>query len=318
MPQTLSAHSQAEAHRARQSDQRTVLCACRKCRLLPDRGLEGRMITMRLKRAHEKRDTQQRALSTDFQGAVKSRPKSNKRGVHSTLRNVGRSQTDQPRDQGEPLPESMDVNEDIYEDAHEELGQISGVDRCLTPHVEGSEHHYLHKEQDRDTAAEGLDVLFDEEANEAVMDDHLDDMWIYDAVPSDVVSIPGSPSGSSDTSSHGSSSHGPSSHPILVGHASSRSRITLGPLSMPSPPPDTMDAFQHAHEHWFVRCILLLVGFLHTKHHLSFRACGLLLWCLRFIFISLGLLASDDNMVGIWTSRVSSPGLYLIFHTRPG
>lgn len=41
------------------------------------------------------------------------------------------------------------------------------------------------------------------------------------------------------------------------------------------------------HPRWYIRCVLLLVAFLHTRHQVSFRACGLILICLNFIFVGL-------------------------------
>ncbi|KAJ7779374.1 hypothetical protein DFH07DRAFT_730185, partial [Mycena maculata] len=41
------------------------------------------------------------------------------------------------------------------------------------------------------------------------------------------------------------------------------------------------------HQHWYIRCVIILVAFLHTRHQVSFRACGLLLTCLSFIFLRL-------------------------------
>lgn len=34
----------------------------------------------------------------------------------------------------------------------------------------------------------------------------------------------------------------------------------------------------------YIRCILLLIAFLHTRHHVSFRACALILITLNFLF----------------------------------
>lgn len=68
------------------------------------------------------------------------------------------------------------------------------------------------------------------------------------------------------------------------------------PLATAGPIPNTLDSFVTANDVWFIRLILLVVGFLHTKHHMSFRACGILLWCLRSIFISIGLFNEDNRM----------------------
>ncbi|KAJ7615964.1 hypothetical protein FB45DRAFT_757645, partial [Roridomyces roridus] len=38
------------------------------------------------------------------------------------------------------------------------------------------------------------------------------------------------------------------------------------------------------HPQWYIRCIMYLVAFLHTKHRVTFRGAGLILVCLGFIF----------------------------------
>ncbi|KAJ7811475.1 hypothetical protein B0H14DRAFT_2859969 [Mycena olivaceomarginata] len=47
------------------------------------------------------------------------------------------------------------------------------------------------------------------------------------------------------------------------------------------------------HPNWFIRCIIYMAAFLHTKHHVTFRACALILVCLAFIFSSVA-----GNLVG--------------------
>ena len=68
------------------------------------------------------------------------------------------------------------------------------------------------------------------------------------------------------------------------------------PLATAGPISSALDSFTTANDLWFVRVILLVVGFLHTKHHMSFRACGILLWCLCSVFILLGLFNVDNRM----------------------
>ncbi|KAJ7938708.1 hypothetical protein B0H13DRAFT_2301338 [Mycena leptocephala] len=52
----------------------------------------------------------------------------------------------------------------------------------------------------------------------------------------------------------------------------------------PSPASDSEDEADRLHARPYIRCILLLVAFLHTKNHVSFRACALILLALNFIF----------------------------------
>ncbi|KAJ7878464.1 hypothetical protein B0H13DRAFT_1892629 [Mycena leptocephala] len=38
------------------------------------------------------------------------------------------------------------------------------------------------------------------------------------------------------------------------------------------------------HPLWYIRAVMYLVGILHTRHHVSFSACGLILRCFHFLF----------------------------------
>jgi DNA-directed RNA polymerase subunit RPC12/RpoP len=55
-----------------------------------------------------------------------------------------------------------------------------------------------------------------------------------------------------------------------------------------------LETYNDAHPAWFVRIILLLVAVLHTKHHVTFRACGLILFVLSVIFSRLSLTSTHD------------------------
>ena len=70
-------------------------------------------------------------------------------------------------------------------------------------------------------------------------------------------------------------------------------KVVFPPLPPRLPAHET---YVGSHSKWFVRAVLLLTAFLHAKHHVTFRACAVLLFCLRLIFISLGLIAKDDDM----------------------
>ncbi|KAJ6534244.1 hypothetical protein B0H19DRAFT_1080731 [Mycena capillaripes] len=43
-------------------------------------------------------------------------------------------------------------------------------------------------------------------------------------------------------------------------------------------------AREHLHPHWYIRCIMYLVAFLHTRHRVTFRAAGVILICVGLIF----------------------------------
>lgn len=54
-----------------------------------------------------------------------------------------------------------------------------------------------------------------------------------------------------------------------------------------------MHAQNDLHPAWYVRGIIYLVAFLHTRHHVTFRACALILSCLNYI-----LTALPGNLLG--------------------
>lgn len=61
------------------------------------------------------------------------------------------------------------------------------------------------------------------------------------------------------------------------------------------------------HPHWYIRCVLLLVAFLHTRHQVSFHACGLILICLNFIFLNLpGALMDPEQAMPVTLKTVFS------------
>jgi DNA-directed RNA polymerase subunit RPC12/RpoP len=73
-------------------------------------------------------------------------------------------------------------------------------------------------------------------------------------------------------------------------------------LSQPSAFPIRMrgksplETYNDTHDSWFVRIILLLVAVLHTKHHVTFRACGLILFVLSTVFTHLSLTPTHNTI----------------------
>ena len=72
-----------------------------------------------------------------------------------------------------------------------------------------------------------------------------------------------------------------------------REPLAIPPLSERPPP---LESYTTSHNRWYIRVILLLATYLHTKHHMTFRASNVMLYTLRLIFSSLGLLDPDVNM----------------------
>lgn len=56
------------------------------------------------------------------------------------------------------------------------------------------------------------------------------------------------------------------------------------------------EVFLASHSNWVVRTLLTLVAFLHTKHHMSFRACGLILFILNILLTASGIIQPSEPM----------------------
>jgi hypothetical protein len=79
-----------------------------------------------------------------------------------------------------------------------------------------------------------------------------------------------------------------------------------------------LDTYRDAHESWFVRLILLVVAVLHTRHHLTFRACSLLLFALSLIFFHLSLTSSENRIPGTLDTVLLKLKLEDRFAVNPG
>ncbi|KAF8577397.1 hypothetical protein K439DRAFT_1622144 [Ramaria rubella] len=123
-----------------------------------------------------------------------------------------------------------------------------------------------------------IPYLQDDEAFEGAPEQLEDKPWIYDMVP-----------------------HPDDSNLDLVSSQAADSHA-LSPIPPTSPFPvfaswpSSFKGFHTAHEKWWIRAILMLVALLHMKHHVSFRACGLILGCLCYIFILMAFIPANDAM----------------------
>ncbi|OSD07052.1 hypothetical protein PYCCODRAFT_1359395 [Trametes coccinea BRFM310] len=72
--------------------------------------------------------------------------------------------------------------------------------------------------------------------------------------------------------------------------------------------------YTNAHPLWFVRLILLLAAFLHTHHHVTFRAADLMLFALRAVFVTLRLIEPHDPMPQTLTTTLRRLDLQDRFH----
>ncbi|KDQ05579.1 hypothetical protein BOTBODRAFT_182420 [Botryobasidium botryosum FD-172 SS1] len=71
------------------------------------------------------------------------------------------------------------------------------------------------------------------------------------------------------------------------------------PKYVPAPLPPrtkTEDLYTASSSYWFVRLAMLITAFLHTQYQLPFRACALLLFVLRCIFLGAGLISDSEDM----------------------
>ncbi|EPQ51622.1 hypothetical protein GLOTRDRAFT_132993 [Gloeophyllum trabeum ATCC 11539] len=68
--------------------------------------------------------------------------------------------------------------------------------------------------------------------------------------------------------------------------------IDIKPLEPMLPAADT---YSLSNKRWYVHAVLLVI-YLQTVHHVTFRACGIILFTTRAIFLGLGVLSEDDRM----------------------
>ncbi|TFK48342.1 hypothetical protein OE88DRAFT_1635123 [Heliocybe sulcata] len=92
------------------------------------------------------------------------------------------------------------------------------------------------------------------------------------------------------------------------------SRADVKPLPARALP---RNAYMDSHSHWFVRLVLLLVIHLQTVHHVTFRACAIILYTLRLIFICMGALSDDDPMPVTYQKVIRDFGLEDRFSIHP-
>lgn len=69
--------------------------------------------------------------------------------------------------------------------------------------------------------------------------------------------------------------------------------VNIPPFSHCVPP---LDAYTGSHSKWYVRAVLLLAAFLHTKHHVTFCTSSMMLFVLRIILKSLKLMDPENDM----------------------
>ncbi|TFK50448.1 hypothetical protein OE88DRAFT_1735998 [Heliocybe sulcata] len=105
-----------------------------------------------------------------------------------------------------------------------------------------------------------------------------------------------------------------SDHSLLSAAPDSISRDDI--RSLP-PRPSPADAYANSHSHWFVRLVLLLVIHLQTVHHVTFRACAIILFTLCSIFICMGALYDDDPMPTTYQKVIHDMGLEDRFGIHP-
>ncbi|TFK81258.1 hypothetical protein K466DRAFT_502435 [Polyporus arcularius HHB13444] len=76
-------------------------------------------------------------------------------------------------------------------------------------------------------------------------------------------------------------------------------------------------AFSDAHDKWYIRSIIVLIAFLHTRHHVTFRACDITLFALRTIFVALDLIDKNDDMPATLKTAFTRLKVEDRFHVLP-
>ncbi|KII89951.1 hypothetical protein PLICRDRAFT_571426 [Plicaturopsis crispa FD-325 SS-3] len=142
-------------------------------------------------------------------------------------------------------------------------------------------------------------------APDSPSNDMLVDADEYDDLPALAVEESGSDTEEDDEE------EGP--HEWLVGRPSAATALPASPRAhpppnlphQPAPPIDESprearlrlpDVYAQSHDVWYIRVLLTLVAVLHTTHHVSFRACALVLFTLNSIFVLLGILPLSGQM----------------------
>ncbi|KAI0349142.1 hypothetical protein OH77DRAFT_1415517, partial [Trametes cingulata] len=72
-----------------------------------------------------------------------------------------------------------------------------------------------------------------------------------------------------------------------------------------------------SHEKWYVRVVLMTVAYLHTTHHVTFRASNIVLFTIRTVFVALRLLDVGDAMPTTLTTTLRRLDLTDKFHVLP-
>lgn len=80
--------------------------------------------------------------------------------------------------------------------------------------------------------------------------------------------------------------------------SSTSSKVVTSPLAL----------YEDLHEKWIIRIFLILVAYLHTHHHVSFRACALLLFCFSTLIMAAipGLLGTSDKAIPLTLTTLLS------------
>lgn len=81
-----------------------------------------------------------------------------------------------------------------------------------------------------------------------------------------------------------------------LAHQSDACMLPPADFPLAAPRRDVLEIFNDCHKIWFIRIILTMVAFLHTRHNVSFRACAILLFTLNAIFLALGCVTLEAQI----------------------
>ncbi len=108
----------------------------------------------------------------------------------------------------------------------------------------------------------------------------------------------------------------PSQHASIPGLSKPDHPLLAHALNLPKicEPRSPEVVYASSHDLWFVRDIVLLTTFLHTHHHVTFRACDLILSTMRTIFEAFKLIDKNDKMPETLTTALKHLDLEDRFH----
>ncbi|KAF8578426.1 hypothetical protein K439DRAFT_1621346 [Ramaria rubella] len=272
----------ANKTRQKASNSQPVLCTCSACATNPDVGLQGKMIPTWRRPKHEKSDKMTPSLvagrgkvkrQNPFRVQVAAQVASGSAVGQLSVPEAVTADRESPADTGldQEVLYSPGTHSRTAVDTHQvdlKSGSFADVidamdtSETLNQAADGFDEHLSQRSpiSSASCAPSPIPYILDDEALKGPPDQLEDEAWIYTMAPHPDDSDQDS---RSDLGTALSTTSLPS--PLIGGASLAGARAQFVPQAT------TFEGFHAAHEKWWIRIILMLVAFLHTKHHVSFR-----------------------------------------------